>query len=151
MATEHHPMTESTQWLLATSNLVFMGLFTAELLLRLLALGPHEYFQGIRGVFDLLLVLVGLLDLAVADVQGLSLLRVLRPLRLLRLERWWPDLRLLLRSVWVCVGGVGGGVGPCGGGLGPCGGGGGGPAGVLVPVQPEWLAALRGGLPGGRL
>lgn len=58
-----------------------MAVFTAEFILKLLAL-QREYFQIGWNIFDMLIVLISYLDLAVADSnngsRGLSVLRSMR-------------------------------------------------------------------------
>ncbi|KAM4573130.1 sodium channel protein type 4 subunit alpha B-like isoform 2-T2 [Odontesthes bonariensis] len=107
MAAEHYPMSKETEHLLTIANLVFVAIFTAELLLRLVALGLWGFFQVSRNVFDFVVVVTGLLELSLADIEGISVLRALRLLRLLRLERWWAELHLLMETAWTSVGNLG--------------------------------------------
>lgn len=68
---------------------VFTGIFTAEMVLKLIALDPYEYFQQGWNVFDSIIVTLSLVELGLANVQGLS---VLRSFRLVR-EAPGPGLR----------------------------------------------------------
>lgn len=68
---------------------VFTGIFTAEMVLKLIAMDPYEYFQQGWNVFDSIIVTLSLVELGLANVQGLS---VLRSFRLVR-ETPGPGLR----------------------------------------------------------
>ncbi|XP_037539055.1 sodium channel protein type 4 subunit alpha B [Nematolebias whitei] len=103
MATEHYPMMEETYNLLSNTNLVFLAIFTLELLLKLMTLGAFGYFQDRWNIFDFIVVVLGLLDVGLEGVQGLSMLRSLQLLRALRLGRWWSTLRALMRIAWSSV------------------------------------------------
>lgn len=60
---------------------VFTGIFTAEMVLKLIALDPYEYFQQGWNVFDSIIVTLSLVELGLANVQGLSVLRSFRLVR----------------------------------------------------------------------
>lgn len=68
---------------------MFTGIFTAEMVLKLIALDPYEYFQQGWNIFDSIIVTLSLVELGLANVQGLS---VLRSFRLVR-EAPGPGLR----------------------------------------------------------
>lgn len=68
---------------------VFTGIFTAEMVLKLIAMDPYEYFQQGWNIFDSIIVTLSLVELGLANVQGLS---VLRSFRLVR-EASGPGLR----------------------------------------------------------
>ncbi|KAF3700654.1 Sodium channel protein type 4 subunit alpha B Voltage-gated sodium channel subunit alpha Nav1.4b [Channa argus] len=78
MAMEHYPMTEEFEELLSVGNLVFTGIFTAEMVLKLLAMDPYYYFQVGWNIFDSIIVTMSLVELGLANVQGLSVLRSFR-------------------------------------------------------------------------
>ncbi|KAJ8251798.1 hypothetical protein GJAV_G00225550 [Gymnothorax javanicus] len=94
MAMEHYPMTYKFWDMLAVANLVFLGIFTLEMVLKIIAMSPYHYFQVGWNIFDSLTVMLNLLELILADVSGLSLLRVFR------LGKAWPIFSLLLRIIW---------------------------------------------------
>lgn len=60
---------------------VFTGIFTAEMVLKLIALDPYEYFQQGWNIFDSIIVTLSLVELGLANVQGLSVLRSFRLVR----------------------------------------------------------------------
>ncbi|XP_037834364.1 sodium channel protein type 4 subunit alpha B isoform X2 [Kryptolebias marmoratus] len=107
MAMERYPMTENTLDLLSNVNLVFLVIFALELLLKLGALGAYGYFQVRWNIFDFIVVIFGLVDIALHAVQGLQFLPPLRLLRALRLGRWWSELRMLMKISWSSVGSLG--------------------------------------------
>ncbi|XP_017373332.1 sodium channel protein type 4 subunit alpha [Cebus imitator] len=78
MAMEHYPMTEHFDNVLTVGNLVFTGIFTAEMVLKLIAMDPYEYFQQGWNIFDSIIVTLSLVELGLANVQGLSVLRSFR-------------------------------------------------------------------------
>ncbi|KAK1875635.1 Sodium channel protein type 4 subunit alpha B [Dissostichus eleginoides] len=95
MAMEHYPMTEEFEELLSIGNLVFTGIFTAEMVLKLLAMDPYYYFQVGWNIFDSIIVTMSLVELGLADVQGLSL------------AKSWPTLNMLIKIIGNSVGALG--------------------------------------------
>uniref|UniRef100_A0A8C7AAV4 Sodium channel protein n=1 Tax=Neovison vison TaxID=452646 RepID=A0A8C7AAV4_NEOVI len=107
MAMEHHPMTEEFKNVLAVGNLVFTGIFAAEMVLKLIAMDPYEYFQIGWNIFDSLIVTLSLVELFLADVEGLSVLRSFRLLRVFKLAKSWPTLNMLIKIIGNSVGALG--------------------------------------------
>ena len=77
---------------------LFLGAFTAEIVLRLLACAdrPREFFRDPWNVFDLGVVLVAYLPFA---RENATVLRLLRLARVLRAARFLPQLRIVLVAV----------------------------------------------------
>ncbi|KAM6174896.1 sodium channel protein type 9 subunit alpha isoform 4-T4 [Erethizon dorsatum] len=107
MAMEHHPMTDEFKNVLAVGNLVFTGIFAAEMVLKLIAMDPYEYFQVGWNIFDSLIVTLSLVELFLADVEGLSVLRSFRLLRVFKLAKSWPTLNMLIKIIGNSVGALG--------------------------------------------
>uniref|UniRef100_A0A8C4DWK7 Sodium channel protein n=1 Tax=Dicentrarchus labrax TaxID=13489 RepID=A0A8C4DWK7_DICLA len=107
MAMEHYPMTEEFAELLSIGNLVFTGIFTAEMVLKLLAMDPYFYFQVGWNIFDSIIVTMSLVELGLADVQGLSVLRSFRLMRVFKLAKSWPTLNMLIKIIGNSVGALG--------------------------------------------
>ncbi|PWA26977.1 hypothetical protein CCH79_00019251 [Gambusia affinis] len=107
MAMEHYPMTEEFEHLLSTGNLVFTGIFTAEMVLKLLAMDPYYYFQVGWNIFDSIIVTMSLVELGLANVQGLSVLRSFRLMRVFKLAKSWPTLNMLIKIIGNSVGALG--------------------------------------------
>ncbi|XP_031735260.1 sodium channel protein type 4 subunit alpha B [Anarrhichthys ocellatus] len=107
MAMEHYPMTEEFEELLSIGNLVFTGIFTAEMVLKLLAMDPYYYFQVGWNIFDSIIVTMSLVELGLANVQGLSVLRSFRLMRVFKLAKSWPTLNMLIKIIGNSVGALG--------------------------------------------
>ncbi|KAG8510394.1 Sodium channel protein type 9 subunit alpha, partial [Galemys pyrenaicus] len=107
MAMEHHPMTDEFKDVLTVGNLVFTGIFAAEMVLKLIAMDPYEYFQVGWNIFDSLIVTLSLVELFLSDVEGLSVLRSFRLLRVFKLAKSWPTLNMLIKIIGNSVGALG--------------------------------------------
>ncbi|XP_048053583.1 sodium channel protein type 4 subunit alpha B [Megalobrama amblycephala] len=107
MAMEHYPMTEDFEHILSVGNLVFTGIFTAEMVLKLIALDPYYYFQVGWNIFDSIIVTMSLVELGLANVQGLSVLRSFRLMRVFKLAKSWPTLNMLIKIIGNSVGALG--------------------------------------------
>lgn len=57
---------------------VFSGIFTAEMVLKIIALDPYYYFQTGWNIFDSIIVCLSLMELGLSNVEGLSVLRSFR-------------------------------------------------------------------------
>ncbi|KAK3534869.1 hypothetical protein QTP86_032387, partial [Hemibagrus guttatus] len=107
MALEHYPMTEEFNGMLSVGNLVFTGIFTAEMVMKLIALDPYYYFQQGWNIFDGIIVCLSLMELGLSNVEGLSVLRSFRLLRVFKLAKSWPTLNTLIKIIGNSVGALG--------------------------------------------
>uniref|UniRef100_A0A3Q3ACK4 Sodium channel protein n=3 Tax=Euteleostomi TaxID=117571 RepID=A0A3Q3ACK4_KRYMA len=107
MAMEHYPMTPEFDSMLSVGNLVFTGIFTAEMVFKLIAMDPYYYFQVGWNIFDSIIVTLSLVELGLANVQGLSVLRSFRLLRVFKLAKSWPTLNMLIKIIGNSVGALG--------------------------------------------
>ncbi|XP_077074743.1 sodium channel, voltage gated, type VIII, alpha subunit a isoform X4 [Siphateles boraxobius] len=107
MAMEHYPMTPQFEHVLSVGNLVFTGIFTAEMFAKLVAMDPYYYFQEGWNIFDGFIVSLSLMELGLADVEGLSVLRSFRLLRVFKLAKSWPTLNMLIKIIGNSVGALG--------------------------------------------
>uniref|UniRef100_A0A3Q3MZD3 Sodium channel protein n=1 Tax=Mastacembelus armatus TaxID=205130 RepID=A0A3Q3MZD3_9TELE len=107
MALEHYPMTDEFNTMLSVGNLVFTGIFTAEMVLKLVALDPYYYFQQGWNIFDGIIVCLSLMELGLSNVEGLSVLRSFRLLRVFKLAKSWPTLNTLIKIIGNSVGALG--------------------------------------------
>uniref|UniRef100_A0AAX7U882 Sodium channel protein n=1 Tax=Astatotilapia calliptera TaxID=8154 RepID=A0AAX7U882_ASTCA len=107
MAMEHYPMTPDFEDMLSVGNLVFTGIFAGEMLFKLVAMDPYYYFQEAWNCFDGFIVTLSLVELALADVEGLSVLRSFRLLRVFKLAKSWPTLNMLIKIIGNSVGALG--------------------------------------------
>uniref|UniRef100_A0A8C9U785 Sodium channel protein n=1 Tax=Scleropages formosus TaxID=113540 RepID=A0A8C9U785_SCLFO len=107
MAMEHYPMTKDFNNVLSVGNLVFTGIFTAEMVFKIIALDPYYYFQEGWNIFDGIIVSLSLMELGLANVEGLSVLRSFRLLRVFKLAKSWPTLNMLIKIIGNSVGALG--------------------------------------------
>ncbi|CAB1341534.1 unnamed protein product, partial [Coregonus sp. 'balchen'] len=107
MAMEHYPMTAEFEDVLSVGNLVFTGIFTAEMVLKLIAMDPYYYFQVGRNIFDSIIVTISLVELWLADIEGLSVLRSFRLMRVFKLTKSWPTLNMLIKIIGNSMGALG--------------------------------------------
>uniref|UniRef100_A0A8C7TVF7 Sodium channel protein n=1 Tax=Oncorhynchus mykiss TaxID=8022 RepID=A0A8C7TVF7_ONCMY len=107
MAMEHYPMTPEFEEVLSVGNLVFTGIFTAEMVLKLIAMDPYYYFQVGWNIFDSIIVTMSLVELGLANVEGLSVLRSFRLMRVFKLAKSWPTLNMLIKIIGNSVGALG--------------------------------------------
>jgi voltage-gated sodium channel len=84
--------------LLTTLDDLFLGIFVAELAIRIAAYGrrPQDFFKEGWNVFDF--VVIGL-AFAPGLRENITLLRLARLLRVVRLVSVMPDLRILVRAM----------------------------------------------------
>ncbi|XP_034443001.1 sodium channel protein type 4 subunit alpha B-like isoform X2 [Hippoglossus hippoglossus] len=102
MAMEHYPMTMEFEYLFNVTSLVFTGIFAVEMLLRLVAMNPYGYFRVGWNVFDSIIVALSLVELGLADIEGVSGAGV-DLMRVLRLARWWSTFHMLMKIIWTSV------------------------------------------------
>ncbi|XP_019721876.1 sodium channel protein type 4 subunit alpha B-like isoform X2 [Hippocampus comes] len=104
MAMEHFPMMQEFEELLSIAGLVFTAIFAVEVVLKFLAMGPYLFFQVGWNVFDTIIAAVTVLELGLADISGLSILRLFCVMRVFRLARWWPTFNALLKLIGSSLG-----------------------------------------------
>uniref|UniRef100_K7GFC5 Voltage-dependent L-type calcium channel subunit alpha n=1 Tax=Pelodiscus sinensis TaxID=13735 RepID=K7GFC5_PELSI len=104
IASEHHQQLEWMTYAQDSANRVLLALFAAEMLLKMYALGLHQYFMSLFNRFDCLVVCIGLLEivlvqLGVMSPLGISVLRCIRLLRIFKITRHWASLSNLVASL----------------------------------------------------
>ncbi|NXQ83353.1 SCN5A protein, partial [Nyctibius grandis] len=108
MALEHNNMSNSFKEMLKVGNLVFTGIFTAEMILKIIALDPYYYFQQPWNIFDSIIVTLSLIELSLPRNRSrkerrkggtLSVLRSFRLLRVFKLAKSWPTLNTLIKII----------------------------------------------------
>ena len=85
----------------------FTGIFLLEAVLKISAMG-RQYFKTGWNIFDLVIVVVSLLDLGLENVDGLSVMRgvrLVRVVRVLKLAQTWRTMRVLLTIIISTLGG----------------------------------------------
>ncbi|CAM2105163.1 unnamed protein product [Caretta caretta] len=95
-------------------NSVFTGIFTAEMVLKIIALDPYYYFQHRWNIFDSLIVTISLIDLSLPtkgkgrkERGNLLVLRSFKLLRVFKLAKSWTTLNTLIKIIGNSVGAVG--------------------------------------------
>ncbi|XP_074429497.1 sodium channel protein type 5 subunit alpha-like [Larus michahellis] len=108
MALEHNNMSDNFKSMLNVGNLVFTGIFTAEMILKIIALDPYYYFQQHWNIFDSIIVTLSLVELSLPKHKSkkerrkggtLSVLRSFRLLRVFKLAKSWPTLNTLIKII----------------------------------------------------
>ena len=65
-------------------------IFTAEMFLKIIAMDPYYYFQEGWNIFDGFIVTLSLVELGLANVEGLSVLRSFRLVKNKTVQRQKP-------------------------------------------------------------
>ncbi|NXV79482.1 SCN5A protein, partial [Atlantisia rogersi] len=79
---------------------VFTLIFAAEMVLKIIALDPYNYFQQKWNIFDSIVVMIGLISFK----ENLSFFRLLR---IFKLAKSWPALNTLMKIILNSVGALG--------------------------------------------
>ncbi|XP_016020920.2 sodium channel protein type 7 subunit alpha isoform X1 [Rousettus aegyptiacus] len=96
---ECYPMNEETISALSIGNLVFIGIFTGEMIFKIIAMHPYGYFQAGWNIFDSLIVFHGLAELFLVNIHGMALFRPFRVLRIFKLGKYWPTFKILMLTL----------------------------------------------------
>ncbi|XP_053115873.1 sodium channel protein type 5 subunit alpha-like isoform X9 [Hemicordylus capensis] len=107
MAMDHYKMTTEFENVLNVGNLVFTGIFTAEMVFKVIALDPYYYFQQGWNIFDSIIVTLSLMELSLSSMGNVSVLRSFRLLRVFKLAKSWPTLNTLIKIIGNSVGALG--------------------------------------------
>uniref|UniRef100_A0A8C2CNC7 Sodium channel protein n=1 Tax=Cyprinus carpio TaxID=7962 RepID=A0A8C2CNC7_CYPCA len=100
MAMEYYPMKNDYVYMLSTANVVFIGIFAAEMLFKIIALDPYTYFQEGWNIFDSIIVTLSLLELCLTNVVSwIGFLRPFRLLRVFKLAKSWSTLNMLIKII----------------------------------------------------
>ncbi|XP_077739557.1 sodium channel protein type 7 subunit alpha isoform X2 [Canis aureus] len=97
LALDSYPMSEETKNVLSIGNLICVGIFTAEMILKIIAMHPYGYFQVGWNIFDSLIVFHGLAEFYLANIHGLAPFRTFRVLRIFKLVKYWPTFKILMQ------------------------------------------------------
>jgi len=103
LTTSHYGMPKAWEDANLALNHVFTGIFTIEMMIKLIALSPRLYFKDSFNILDFVLVVLSYIDIILVDYDT-NILRGLRSLRVFKLLRTWTFLRAilsaLLESAW---------------------------------------------------
>ena len=78
MALDQHGQSERMARILAIGNYFFTAIFTTEAILKIIAKTPAIYLKDGWNVFDIFIVTLSLVELGLANIKGLSVLRSFR-------------------------------------------------------------------------
>lgn len=99
LALDCFPMSEETSTILTIGNLVFVGIFTVEMIFKIIAMDPYGYFQVGWNIYDSLIVIFGLADFTLVHFNGLPIFQLLNVLRIFKLGKYWPTFKILLLTL----------------------------------------------------
>ncbi|XP_074071895.1 sodium channel protein type 9 subunit alpha-like [Macrotis lagotis] len=111
MAMGHYPITEKFFYLLTVGDKVFAGIYVLEMILKIIALHPYNYFQEKWNIFDSFIGTLALGELGVysfwmPDALYISLLQffiLLRGLRVFKLTKYWPMMKMMIKILGYSV------------------------------------------------
>ncbi|XP_059361336.1 voltage-dependent L-type calcium channel subunit alpha-1C-like isoform X3 [Carassius carassius] len=69
LAMQHHGQSQSFSKAMNILNMLFTGLFTVEMILKLIAFKPRHYFVDAWNTFDALIVVGSIVDIAITEVN----------------------------------------------------------------------------------
>ncbi|KAF7647451.1 hypothetical protein LDENG_00172210 [Lucifuga dentata] len=104
LAVQHYEQSKNFSYVMDILNMVFTGLFTVEMLLKLLALRLRHYFMDAWNSFDALIVVGSVVDIIVTEFSSgedssrvsITFFRLFRVMRLVKLLSKGEGIRTLL-------------------------------------------------------
>ena len=100
MASEFHGMSKGQIDAYEGINYFVTAYFALEMVMKMIGLKWRAYIADRFNIFDGVVVIISIIELAVADGGGnLTVLRSFRLLRILKLARSWPQLRKIIATI----------------------------------------------------
>ena len=100
MASEFHGMSKGQIDAYEGINYFVTAYFALEMVMKMIGLKWRAYIADRFNIFDGVVVIISIIELAVADGGGnLTVLRSFRLLRILKLARSWPQLRKITATI----------------------------------------------------
>ncbi|XP_039206587.1 voltage-dependent L-type calcium channel subunit alpha-1F isoform X1 [Crotalus tigris] len=104
LAVQHYEQSEPFNYVMDLLNMVFTGLFTVEMFLKIIAFKPKHYFVDAWNTFDALIVVGSIVDIAVTEINSsedssrisITFFRLFRVMRLVKLLSKGEGIRTLL-------------------------------------------------------
>ncbi|KAJ8259594.1 hypothetical protein GJAV_G00171220 [Gymnothorax javanicus] len=103
LAVQHYEQSKLFNFVMDILNMAFTGLFTVEMVLKLLALRLRHYFMDAWNSFDALIVVGSIVDIVVTEFSGeessrvsITFFRLFRVMRLVKLLNKGEGIRTLL-------------------------------------------------------
>eukprot|EP00746_Dinoflagellata_sp_MGD_P139225 gnl/MRDRNA2_/MRDRNA2_72717_c0_seq1.p1 gnl/MRDRNA2_/MRDRNA2_72717_c0~~gnl/MRDRNA2_/MRDRNA2_72717_c0_seq1.p1 ORF type:complete len:2181 (-),score=416.18 gnl/MRDRNA2_/MRDRNA2_72717_c0_seq1:20-5749(-) len=103
---QYPPPPTDVQQVFEKLNIIFTLVFTIELVIKLLAYTPRSFVADKSNVFDAIVVVLSLVELALSSGSALSGARVWRLFRIMRvfkIARSWVPMRILLEVIMKAV------------------------------------------------
>ena len=111
LMTHHYDLTEEEENFTESMDFVFVAIFLAEILLKLVGLGFYGFKMDAYNIFDFFIVLLSFIEIGFQignlDTPLLESLRALRALRMLKLSRFNSETRLILKQLFNSVKAIG--------------------------------------------
>ncbi|XP_068454963.1 calcium channel, voltage-dependent, N type, alpha 1B subunit, a isoform X14 [Clinocottus analis] len=104
VAIVHYDQPDWLTFALYLAEFVFLGLFLAEMSMKMYGLGPQNYFHSSFNCFDFGVIIGSIFEVIWAAMKpgasfGISVLRALRLLRIFKVTKYWNSLRNLVVSL----------------------------------------------------
>ncbi|XP_054466984.1 calcium channel, voltage-dependent, N type, alpha 1B subunit, a [Anoplopoma fimbria] len=104
VAIVHYDQPDWLTFALYLAEFVFLGLFLAEMSMKMYGLGPQNYFHSSFNCFDFGVIIGSIFEVVWAVIKpgasfGISVLRALRLLRIFKVTKYWNSLRNLVVSL----------------------------------------------------
>ncbi|XP_031734152.1 voltage-dependent N-type calcium channel subunit alpha-1B-like isoform X1 [Anarrhichthys ocellatus] len=104
VAIVHYDQPDWLTFALYLAEFVFLGLFLAEMSMKMYGLGPQNYFHSSFNCFDFGVIIGSIFEVIWAAIKpgasfGISVLRALRLLRIFKVTKYWNSLRNLVVSL----------------------------------------------------
>ncbi|XP_023283320.1 voltage-dependent L-type calcium channel subunit alpha-1D-like [Seriola lalandi dorsalis] len=104
LAIQHHGQSHLFNCAMDILNMVFTGVFTVEMILKLIAFKPRNYFADAWNTFDALIVVGSVVDIAITEINNtedsarisITFFRLFRVMRLVKLLSRGEGIRTLL-------------------------------------------------------
>ncbi|XP_030221493.1 voltage-dependent L-type calcium channel subunit alpha-1D isoform X5 [Gadus morhua] len=103
LAIQHYKQSDMFSSAMDILNMVFTGVFTVEMILKLIAFKPRHYFADAWNTFDALIVVGSVVDIAITEINNqdsarisITFFRLFRVMRLVKLLSRGEGIRTLL-------------------------------------------------------
>ncbi|XP_035015696.2 voltage-dependent L-type calcium channel subunit alpha-1D isoform X1 [Hippoglossus stenolepis] len=104
LSIQHHGQSHLFNYAMDVLNMVFTGVFTVEMILKLIAFKPRNYFADAWNTFDALIVVGSVVDIAITEINNtedsarisITFFRLFRVMRLVKLLSRGEGIRTLL-------------------------------------------------------
>ncbi|XP_043849552.1 sodium channel protein type 9 subunit alpha-like [Dromiciops gliroides] len=97
MAMDHYPMTEEFFYVLFVGHQIFTGIYVLEMILKIIALHPYNYFQEKWNIFDSFIVTLALGEVVIYSFWMPNALRVFK------MTKYWPMMKMMIKILWYSV------------------------------------------------